>query len=374
MLAACGSSGPIHEPTPLQPLTAENVVERHWTLSATAGRLDPIYDHLQPAVEGDVLYTARAKGEVRAVSLASGKKRWKTRLDVVISGGVGLGDELLFVGTADAEVIALDRESGQERWRAPVFAEVLAAPVATTGYVIVRCSDGRVVALNSETGQRLWLRQWPVPLLTLRGDSRPVIADNMVLVGLADGRLAALSIYDGRSLWEAVVVAPQGRTDLERMVDVDATPLVMDGRVYVAAHQGRVAALALETGGSLWSADIGSATGMVSDGEALYVVDDMDQVWALDLRSGRSLWKQDKLKYRRLSPPALFGDALLAVADFEGYTHWLALEDGRLVARYQVGGEEVEAVAVAPQVVDGIGYVRSELGRIEALGLRPAGP
>ena len=319
----------------------------------------------------DVLYTARASGEVTAAALNNGKRQWRTKLDVTISGGVGLGAELVFVGTADAEVIALDRKDGEPRWRVPVSSEVLVSPVATTGYVIVRCADGRVIALNSATGQRLWLRHWPVPLLTLRGESRPVIVDDKVLVGLADGRLVALDIFDGRTLWEAVVTAPKGRTDLERMVDVDAAPLVANGRVYVAAHQGRVVALELETGRNLWSADVGSALGMVSDGAALYVVDDMDQVWALDLRSGRSLWKQDKLKHRRLSSPALIGDRV-AVADFEGYTHWLASDDGRLVARYQIGGEEVEAIRVAPQVVGEIAYVRSEFGRIEALGLRPA--
>jgi len=186
-----------------------------------------------------------------------------------------------------------------------------------------------------------------------------------VLLGTADGRLVALSLYDGSVRWESAIVVPQGRTDLERMVDVDAPPVVVDGTVYVVAYQGRVVALSLVTGALQWSRDIGSSAGLAVDRHHVYVVDDEDQVWALDRRNGASLWMQDKLKYRDLTAPALANNALV-VGDFEGYLHWLSLDDGKIFARYQVHGD---GVRVTPIVLDNTLYVRSKVGELDALTL-----
>ncbi|HHJ80711.1 MAG TPA: outer membrane protein assembly factor BamB, partial [Candidatus Tenderia electrophaga] len=152
----------------------------------------------------------------------------------------------------------------------------------------------------------------------------------------------------------------------ERMVDVDATPLVVDDVVYVAAHQGRVLALSRLTGATLWRRDLGTSIGMSVDNEKLYIVDDEGLVWALDRRNGATLWKLDKLKYRDLSAPVNYADSIV-VADFEGQLHWISKDNGAITARYQV---DKAGVRVAPLVRDGILYSRSKSGRLEALRLK----
>ncbi len=363
-LAACSSSGPMHKPTPLQPLDAELLVTKQWAKQIPGNRLDEVYKRLVPVVANEVLYTVSAEGVVYALSTNGGKRLWKTDLDTIISAGLGYNDELLFVGTADAQVIALNRLDGEIRWQSRVTTEVLAPPAANGSYVIISCGDGEIYALNSENGLPLWQLKRNVPALSLRGNSTPVIVDDVVLMGTAEGHLLAVSIYNGDPLWETTIAVPKGRTDLERMVDVDATPLVIDGTIYSAAYQGRIVALSLDSGRVLWSRDIGSSAGLVADGANLYLVADDSYIWALDRRTGATLWRQDALAYRNLSTPALY-DNYLVVGDVEGFLHWLSLEDGRIVARYQV--DEGMAIGAPIQVKNNVAYVRNEHGEIEVL-------
>lgn len=366
-LVGCSSSGPIREPAELEPVAAARDVKVVWSKFTSSNQLNLVYDRLTPAIADGRLYTANANGMVYAFDLAKGKKQWQQEFDLVITGGVGLNEQSLFFGTSKAEVVALNRNDGTLLWRATLSSEVLAPPVATSSQVIVRCVDGNVYALSAESGQRLWHYQGSVPALTLRGDSTPVIAGDNVLLGLANGRLASLSLYDGSVTWESNVVVAQGRTDLERMVDVDATPLVADDTIYAVAYQGRVVALSRLTGTQQWSRDMGSSAGMGLDEHHLYVVDDEDQVWALDRSNGASLWKSDKLKYRDLTAPAPMQDAVV-VGDFEGYLHWLSLEDGRIIARHQI---DSDGIRVVPIVINNVLYVRSRNGDLKALTLAP---
>lgn len=367
VLVGCSSSGPIREPAALEEISAAHPVKVLWSNSTSSDRLNLVYDRLAPVVADGKLYTASANGMVYAFDIASGKQQWQQRFDLVITGGVGLNQELLFVGSAKGEVVALNRNGGALQWRTTLSSEILAPPVATANQLIVRCVDGNVYALNAENGQQLWHYQGSVPALSLRGDGTPVVAGDNVLLGLANGRIAALSLYDGSVIWESSVMVAQGRTDLERMVDVDATPIVSDDTVYAVAYQGKVVALSRLTGSIVWSRDIGSSAGLGLDEHHLYVVDDQDQLWALDRNSGASLWKSDKLKYRDLSAPVPVKEAVV-VGDAEGYLHWLSLEDGHIIARHQV---DADGIRIAPVVVNGVLYVRSKNGDLEALTLAP---
>lgn len=371
LLAACSSSGPIHEPTPLEPLESGAGVRSLWSLSTPAGAEDTIYDTLRPVLSGEVLYSVGAAGIVQAHSVSNGKRLWKVELETVISAGLGASPELLLLGTAAGEVLALSRSDGALRWRSRVSSEVLAPPVAAKdNLVIVRCGDGVTEALSLDSGEQLWRFASQVPSLSLRGVAMPVVSDDLVLLGLANGHLAALSVFDGVLQWEATVVVPQGRTDLERMVDVDAAPLVVGDVVYVTAHQGRVLALSKLTGTTLWSRDLGGSVGLALDQQTLYLVDDAGQIWALDRRNGATLWKSEKLKYREVSAPLAY-DGAVVVGDFEGYLHWLAQSDGRIFARYQV---DEAGIRVAPLERQGILYSRSRSGKVEALRLRTQQP
>ena len=364
LLGACSSDGPLHKPAELQPLQAQLSVKKQWQITTPASKLNSIYDRLTPLVSGDRLYTLGAQGVVTAIDIHTREKAWTTDLAIPVSAALGYNDSALFIGSADGEVIAMSRQGGEVLWRKTLSTEILAAPSANADYVIAICGDGMVYALGAADGQVLWQLRRNIPALTLRGASQAVLAADKVLVGTAEGHLLAISLYSGDLLWDAVVAAPKGRTDLERMVDVDATPIVVNGVIYTTAYQGRIMALSLDTGSILWRRDIGSWAGMTVDDNNVYLVEDNSHVWALDRRSGATLWRQDGLEYRSLSTPTLFDNALV-VGDFQGYLHWLSLEDGHIMARYQ--GESEKPIRAPLQVADGRAYVRNVNGLIEVL-------
>ena len=387
LLAAC-SSGPsrlaLNPPAELTDFTPSLAVEARWARQLGKG-VDKHLIALTPLVERDRIYAANRKGRVEAFELDSGAPAWRTDLDAAINGGPGDGGDVLLFG-GDAEVLALDKVDGRLRWRAPVSSEVLAAPQRSGDVVVVRSVDGALFGLDASDGRRLWRYSQPVPLLSLRGVGEPRIAGGVVVAGFDNGRVAAVSLQDGRPLWEAALAVPRGRTELERLVDVDARLMVGDGVVYVAGYQGRIAALTLDSGRLLWTRDFSTWSGLTIAGRDLYVTDVEGNLWALARNNGGTLWKQGVLRGRSLSTPAVQGGAVV-VADFEGYVHWLAREDGTLLARIRIedwealypvpsyyppnGYREDRAVLAALQVLDDHVYAMDKRGTLNALRVLP---
>ena len=342
------------EPEPLVDFTPSARVQVIWDRDIGAGA-DEQQVKLQPRVDIDRVYAADREGRVEA-------------LDLPLAGGPGVGEGLVVLGTSDAEVVALDADSGELKWQARVSSEALSVPRVARGLVLVHTIDGRLSALDSQSGELVWGFQLSVPTLTLRGSSSPVISGSKVITGFANGKLVALDLDSGRLLWEASVTAPSGRSELERMVDLDADPVIYDGVVYVGTYQGEVAAVGEETGSVLWRRDLSTYAGMTVDWRRLYVTDADDQVWGLDPGNAASLWRQDKLRARRVSAPAVVGEYLV-VGDFEGYLHWLDKSDGRMVARSRVGRA---GIRVQPQVADDLVIVYGDKGELAALRIDAA--
>ncbi len=341
-------------------------IDTLWSIDVGSGT-DEQFLRLTPVIDGDSVYTAGHEGLVTAVALASGKQRWEKDTDLPISGGPGVGSGLVVVGTNDGDVVALAEDNGKALWRARVSSEVLAAPRISDDVVIIRTGDGRITALNAADGKRLWFYDSPVPALSLRGVSAPVIAQGLIVAGFDNGKLMALELKTGRLAWSTTVAVPHGRSDLDRMVDIDSEPLIIDDEVYVATYQGRVASVSLLNGRLRWARDISSDAGVGIDDERLYVSDDEGNVWALERLTGTSIWKQEKLLRRRLSAPTPLA-GLVAVGDFEGYVHWLRASDGQFVARTRVGSD---AIIARPIAVGDILLVYGSGGTLAALRPQP---
>ena len=334
-LAGCsgGSKLIAEKPAALTEYTPGLEVTPLWAARIGKG-VDSYYLKLPPLVDEHRVYAASHRGKLAAYAIESGERVWKADLKETVNAGPSeAGDLLLFGG--DARVIAVAKSDGTVRWRAPVSSEVLASPVRTGDRIIVRTVDGAVVALSAEDGSRLWQYRQEEPLLTLRGNSAPVVVGDIVVVGFDNGQLVGLNGQNGRQIWDATVTVPRGRTDLERMVDIDAR-LAVGGRVVFAdSFQGKIAAVAADTGRVLWSRDISSYSGLALADRALYTVDDKGDVWALSAANGGTLWKQTALHRRELSAPTVQGKYLV-VGDLAGYLHWISREDGHLVARTRV--------------------------------------
>ena len=317
-----------------------------------------------PAFDGDRVYTLGAsRRQVLAHTLPDGERQWKASLKDTITGAVGAGDGLVLVGTSNGEVVALSAEDGKERWRAPLQSEVLAPPTAREGVVVVATGDGHLYGLSAADGARKWSIERDVPTLSLRGGSAPLTTSTLAVHGFANGHLVAVDLQTGREAWDTPIVQPRGRTELERMIDADCQPVIDGGTVYAAAYQGRISAVDLGTGTASWARELSCDSALAVDTFNVYATDADDKVGAFDLSSGVVRWEQDALKGRHLTAPVAVG-SYVAVADVEGYVHWLRGEDGTLAGRTR---PTHDAFLLAPMVRDGVAYFLSEGGRLYAL-------
>ena len=348
-------------PAPLVEFRQGINVIQIWSRKTGIGT-DEQYLTLAPIVANQRLFIADINGDIKSLDATNGQVRWSKKLfgniaskfsfwketdSEHITGGPGYGENTILVGTSEGNIFAFSSESGEEIWRTKVSSEILSTPQKQNNVVIARTLDGKVVALEGDNGRRLWIDDSrSVPTLTLRGTSTPVIFQGLVIAGFDGGRLAAMDLQTGRLLWEIRITTPAGSTELEQIVDLDSTPVVINGFIYVASYQGSIASVRLETGQIQWSRDISSYAGFSVDDDNIYVTDEESNIWALDRFSGNSVWKLEKLHARGVTAPELIGDYLV-VGDVEGYLHWIDKRNGDFVARTRLSDERIISKPIA---------------------------
>ncbi|WP_407067661.1 outer membrane protein assembly factor BamB [Marilutibacter alkalisoli] len=360
-----GKKAKPNEPAALVEFAPSQTVDRLW--STRVGKGEGRSGVRQgPVVADGRIYAAAVSGGVTALDLQSGRKLWTHESKLRLSGGPGVGGDLVVVGSLDGEVIALDAETGAERWQAKVPNEVIAAPAVGPGLVFVRSNDNRVTAFDAASGQRRWFWSHDVPPLSVRGNDAPLVGPGLIFVGNDDGTLTALSANDGNPLWEVPVGQPEGRTELDRMADVDGTP-VLDGQViFATSFKGSTLAIDGPSGRPMWAAEYGGPGRIGVSHDRLVVSDATGNVHGLDKGTGSAMWSQPALALRKLTAPAVQGDYAV-VGDFEGYLHWMKLDNGEFAARVRAGRKALRA---APVVADGILLVQNIDGDLSAYRLQ----
>jgi outer membrane protein assembly factor BamB len=366
LAAACSKEKDVEPPAELVDFQETLRVDRAWKVSMGGGE-EVMRLALSPAVDGTTVYLAGHDGEVAAVGLENGRQLWETRLKLGLSAGPGVGEGLVVVGTPEGDLIALDAAAGTERWRVRLNGEILARPAVGGGTVVVHAVDGTVHGLKAADGTPAWSHEQQVPRLSLRGSAPPVIAGDAVLCAFDNGRVSALGLAEGDLLWSATVSPPRGRTELERLVDIDSAVQVTGDDVFVVGYQGRVAMLARNSGQIWWARDLSSYRGLALDDTSAFVSTADSAVVSVSRRDGTEQWRQDAMRLRGLSGPAVDGDAVV-VGDFEGYLHWLDRGTGQLLGRTRAGSDRISN---APVAVDGIVLVQDDGGTVSAYRARP---
>jgi outer membrane protein assembly factor BamB len=369
-LAACSSKNKkVDQPAELVDIKSPTVrVEKLWGASVGGGG-KKLRLGLGLATAGNKLFAAGRDGDVAAFDLKTGRQLWRTETELTLAGGTGVGADVVAVGSADGQVIVLSADNGAQRWRTDVKGEILSAPAVTEKEVIVRTVDGKLRALAMADGKEIWSAEQQIPRLTLRGAAAPVVARDVAITGFDNGRVLAVSVADGATVWDSPVSPSHGRTELERLNDIDAAVKVLGEEVFVAGFQGRAAMLALDSGQIWWTRELSSYRGVDVDDEQMYVSTSQGELVALKRRTGVEVWRDDSLKFRSLSAPAVAGD-YVAVADLEGYVHWFDRITGTLAGRVKTGGDRVTN---APLSVEGALYVINDEGSIVALRGVPVG-
>lgn len=291
---------------------------------------------IAPHVDAADVFLAGGDGEVVALDAGTGRVRWSREVEGRVLAGAAADERHVYVGTFEQEVHALDRETGRPAWRRTLSSEVMSLAALPGGRVAARTNDGRISLLAAADGEPLWSLARAGPDLTLRGASRPLGVDDRVLVGFDDGKLAAYDAASGLLHWETRLAFPSGRTELERMTDIDGELQLVDGVAYATAYHRQAGAVETVEGELLWTLEAKSAHGLAVDAASAYLADADGAVWAINRRSGGVYWKQGALAHRGLSAPAVAG-LQVVVGDFEGHLHWLRVRDGEIVARHRLG-------------------------------------
>ena len=350
-----------NEPAKLVEFEPTLKVGKVWSTKVGDG-LDKTGRQLRPAYQSGSIYAADHKGLLMAIDADSGNKLWEIKTKLPFTGGPGISDNLLLMGTENGEVFAFDASTGTQLWSATVTSEVLAAPAETDGIVVIRCIDGRIFGLDADTGQRIWIYDHSVPLLTLRGNAPTLLRAGVAFIGYDGGQVVALRTEDGTLMWEQTLVTSEGRTELERLSDIDGQLVFIASDLLVSSYKNRLASLAADSGRLLWFKDISSATGVSVNRINLTLSDKEGNLWLLDRRNGAESWKQDQLLRRGLTRPVFYG-SFIVVGDQEGYLHWINISDGQFAAREKVGGKGFSG---PPLVIGNTLYVMTKKGEITA--------
>lgn len=372
LVAGCGIFGDDEEelePAELIDIDEAISVKRIWT-AKLGGDSDFLRVALRPTGDGARIYAASQDGKVTAFDPETGRQVWRTDLDMELSAGPAAGEGYVLVAAKDGYAILLDATDGSEKWRVDIAGESVSQPLIEEETVIVQTIDNRLQALSLFDGRPRWSVQRDRPALTMRGSASPVAVGGTVIAGFDSGRLVAAEIDSGTVVWDVLLSPPQGRSDLDRLSDIDGALAVVGQDVYATGYQGRLAALAAESGQVLWSRDISSYEGVAADWNSLYTIRDEGELVALTRRNGAEIWRNDSLLRREPTLPIPFGTTVV-VGDLDGYIHFFNAIDGVAVARRKLGGK---AITSDPYVMSNRLYVQSDNGQIGAYVIVDDGP
>ncbi|BFM06633.1 outer membrane protein assembly factor BamB [Halioxenophilus aromaticivorans] len=364
VLAGCSSSGDLK---PEKLLDIDNKVKFDQVWSKDAGSIDnKRYNLIQPAYSRGRVVLMDARGYVSAYDSETGDRLWRVRLKepvtydierrwyrpgtwmrkddkpVPTSGGVGIFDDAVAVGSYEGQVFLLDAETGEERWRQQVSSEVLSAPQPNDDVVVVHTVDGKIHGLDLATGEKRWQYDNPQAVLSLRGSASPLVTPSMVVAGFDNGKIAAINPDNGVAMWDQRVAIPKGRTEFERVVDVDGTPLMVGDLIFAASYQGRIVALSRAAGRGIWAQDVSTHSNLASNGSAVFVTTDDDSLVAFNIANGEEVWTNDQMLHRSLTGPAYLS-GFVVVADADGHLHVLDASTGEYLARKKIDGSGVNS-------------------------------
>ncbi len=364
LLSSCGLFGDKDEESePKELVKFENKIKIKKLWSAkVGGDSEFLLVGLRPVGDGNRIYAASQDGKVVAVDPASGKEHWKSDLEMELSAGPNVNEGAVAVVSKDGYVVLLDSDSGAEQWRTYVGGETLAHPLLRNDAVIVQTIDNRLISLARFDGKQRWEIEQTMPALTMRGASSPLLIGSSVIAGFDNGRLVAIDIDTGDIEWDSMLALPTGRSDLDRLSDIDGAIAVVGQDVYAAGYHGRIASVAAESGQVLWSREISTYVGVAADWNSIYTTRDDGEVIALTRNNGAELWRNDDLLRREPTLPVPFHTTVV-VGDFEGYLHFFSGLSGEAVARVKLGSK---AITSAPVVVANRLYVQSDDGTVGA--------
>lgn len=341
LMTACSSKKPEeHKPSPLPKLSQTQKLTPVFKASiASSEKHDPL--RLQLDATSEAIYAVSRKGDVNAYSL-NGKKLWEKRVakkEKEISSGVSVGGGVVVVGSASGTLYALDATTGEAKWQRQLSGSILAPSLIHGDRVVTFSNDGTVFGTDLNSGQAVWTFDVPSIALSMRGSAAPVMADeDTVVLASANGYVFGLDVSSGVPKWQRRVAISEGRSEVQRLTDIDGDPVFDNGQMFTVSYQGQVTAVDLQSQRVMWSQETSSLRGLTVANGLVFVATTDGKVQAYNQQTGEPAWAQDALAYRELSNPVTIGQYLV-VGDAEGYLHLLEPATGTIQGRVKSSGE-----------------------------------
>lgn len=351
VLAACGqpklqeNQAVVQSPEPV--VVHSEQFEVAWRVNSTGTKNGGAL--FEPKVEGEVIYISSRGGQIQGYLLETGEKVFSVSLSEELVSGVGVNVSSVIAVTHNAEIIALDRNDGSEKWRASVDSAISAAPALNDQLIVIRTVDGQVIGLNAISGAQEWAIERPVAALSIGQDAPGLVAAEGIVNGFSSGRILASNVYNGSPFWEKRVFRPGGKNDIERLIDIDASPVMLGSVVVVGAYNGGMVALQIRDGSEVWRNEGASTRKPIAKSDLLLAITGPEsEVEVLAQDTGITRWKKQLLRGHALSAPVILKDSVV-VGSLDGVLYFFNLFDGQIRSKYQAGGSPITALRKVKQ-------------------------
>jgi outer membrane protein assembly factor BamB len=357
-------------------LALADVPHRVWTASV-AGSSNKRRLAAAPVIGGGKLFVMDTDGVVTAFDAATGARRWSKSFGVsgdgaaaVFGGGVSYDSDRVYLTTGTGEVAALDANSGEQLWKMQPAGPLRGAPTIAFNAVYVMTQDNQIFALDTTDGKLVWTESGSIGKAGVFGVAAPAAGQGTVIAGYSTGELVAYRYENGRTLWSDALARTSISTAVGSLTDVDADPIIDNGRVYALGQGGRMAAYELVTGQRIWELNLAGISTPAVAGDWIFTLTDDAQLLCIARSSGKVRWKTQLPHYRNVKKrddeifwvgPVLAGNHLW-LASSRGVVAYADVTDGSVTDFTKLDN----AVSLAPVVANGTLYILDDGGKITA--------
>ncbi len=330
-----------------------------------------------PVVGGGMLIAVDTSGVVHAYDAQSGAKRWSHRMDVgggleksAFGGGATYASGVVYATNGVGEVAALNAETGAEQWKVKPGGPLRGAPTIAFNAAFVMTQDNQILALNTADGAILWQESGSSTQAGVFGVAAPAAGQGSIIAGYSSGELVAHRYENGRILWSDALARTSISTEVGALTDIDADPIIDNGRVYALGQGGRMAAYELVTGQRIWEIRVAGISTPAIAGEWIFALTDDARMLAIARASGKIRWISQLAQYD--DPEDKEGPIFWTGPVLAGGNLWAASTEGE-VYKMSVGEGSASLyrdlktpVSLPPIVANQTLYILDDSGRIHA--------
>lgn len=245
----------------------------------------------------------------------------------------------VYFASVDGAVHAL-LPDGTLKWKTKLIGSIRTRPVITHDALYCVGEHDVVTALAREDGRILWTYdKEPVEEITIAGHAGLLLEEGRLYAAFTDGAVAAMSPADGRLFWEVETALDIERRpgNVPQFLDVDTTPVLLGGTLYVASFTAGLYALNPVNGSVEWrDAAFQGVTGLAAAGRMLVISSARRGISLLDLRTREVQWEKAPERGAP-TPPVVTETGTVIYGETQGSLLALSLSDGREIARAEGG-------------------------------------